>query len=75
VRYGTEDKLPAAQAILDALGLDWHQAAAMGDDWPDAHAQPQCAGLRAGQCACRMPGACGFCDAFGRWTRGGARGL
>ncbi|BBL26691.1 MULTISPECIES: KdsC family phosphatase [Comamonas] len=35
VRYGTEDKLPAAQAILDALGLDWHQAAAMGDDWPD----------------------------------------
>lgn len=35
VRYGTEDKLPAAQAILDALGLEWHQAAAMGDDWPD----------------------------------------
>ncbi|WP_312587133.1 KdsC family phosphatase [Comamonas terrigena] len=35
VRYGTEDKLPAAQAILDTLGLDWHQAAAMGDDWPD----------------------------------------
>lgn len=35
VRYGTEDKLPAAQSILDALGLDWHQAAAMGDDWPD----------------------------------------
>jgi len=35
VRYGTEDKLPAAQAILDALGLDWHQTAAMGDDWPD----------------------------------------
>ncbi|MEG2999244.1 MAG: HAD hydrolase family protein [Comamonas sp.] len=35
VRYGTEDKLPAAQAILDELGLEWHQAAAMGDDWPD----------------------------------------
>jgi len=35
VRYGTEDKLPAAQAILDTLGLEWHQAAAMGDDWPD----------------------------------------
>ena len=35
VRYGTEDKLPAAQAILGELGLEWHQAAAMGDDWPD----------------------------------------
>lgn len=35
VRYGTEDKAPAAQSILDALGLSWSQAAAMGDDWPD----------------------------------------
>lgn len=35
VRYGTEDKAPAAQQILDQLGLDWSQAAAMGDDWPD----------------------------------------
>ena len=35
VRYGTTDKLPAAQAMLDALGLDWTQAAAIGDDWPD----------------------------------------
>jgi len=35
VRYGTEDKAPAAQEILNALGLDWTQAAAMGDDWPD----------------------------------------
>ncbi len=34
-RYGTEDKLPAAQALLEELGLDWSQAAAMGDDWPD----------------------------------------
>ncbi|WP_027016264.1 KdsC family phosphatase [Comamonas composti] len=33
--FGTEDKLPAAQAMLQALGLDWSQAAAMGDDWPD----------------------------------------
>lgn len=33
--FGTEDKRPAAQATLDALGLGWHQAAAMGDDWPD----------------------------------------
>ena len=35
VRYGTEDKAPAAQDILQTLGLDWSQAAAMGDDWPD----------------------------------------
>lgn len=33
--YGTEDKRPAAVATLKALGLDWAQAAAMGDDWPD----------------------------------------
>ena len=33
--YGTEDKQPAADAILKALGLSWSQAAAMGDDWPD----------------------------------------
>lgn len=35
VHYGTEDKCPAAQQTLKALGLDWCQAAAMGDDWPD----------------------------------------
>lgn len=34
-RFGTEDKRPEAEAILAALGLDWSQAAAMGDDWPD----------------------------------------
>jgi 3-deoxy-D-manno-octulosonate 8-phosphate phosphatase (KDO 8-P phosphatase) len=34
-RFGTEDKRPAAEAFLQALGLDWTQAAAMGDDWPD----------------------------------------
>lgn len=33
--FGTEDKLPAAQLILDTLGLEWTAAAAMGDDWPD----------------------------------------
>jgi len=33
--FGTEDKLPAARQILDTLGLDWQQAAAIGDDWPD----------------------------------------
>lgn len=34
-RFGTEDKRPAAEAILAELGLDWSAAAAMGDDWPD----------------------------------------
>jgi len=33
--FGTEDKLPAAESYLHSLGLDWSQAAAMGDDWPD----------------------------------------
>lgn len=33
--FGTEDKLPAAQDALQALGCTWEQAAAMGDDWPD----------------------------------------
>ena len=35
VHFGTEDKRPAAEATLTTLGLDWSQAAAMGDDWPD----------------------------------------
>ena len=35
VYYGTEDKRPAAEKSLAALGFDWSQAAAMGDDWPD----------------------------------------
>lgn len=35
LQLGTEDKLPAAQALLARLGLDWPQAAAIGDDWPD----------------------------------------
>ena len=33
--YGIEDKRPAAELTLKALSLDWSQAAAMGDDWPD----------------------------------------
>lgn len=33
--FGTEDKVPAAESILAELGLQWGQAAAMGDDWPD----------------------------------------
>ena len=43
VHYGTEDKLPAAQATLSALGLDWRQAAAIGDDWPDLPVLRRCA--------------------------------
>ena len=43
VRYGTEDKQPAAQALLTELGLDWHQAAAIGDDWPDLPVMQRCA--------------------------------
>lgn len=41
--FGTEDKLPAAEKILVELGLDWSQAAAMGDDWPDLPVMRRCA--------------------------------
>lgn len=43
VRYGTEDKRPAAESILVELGLDWTHAAAMGDDWPDLPVMQLCA--------------------------------
>jgi 3-deoxy-D-manno-octulosonate 8-phosphate phosphatase (KDO 8-P phosphatase) len=33
--YGAQDKLQAAQTLLDALGLQWSEVAVMGDDWPD----------------------------------------
>lgn len=41
--FGTEDKRPAAQQILGTLGLGWHQAAGMGDDWPDLPVLRRCA--------------------------------
>lgn len=41
--FGTEDKRPAAEQILAQLGLDWSQAAAMGDDWPDLPVMRRCA--------------------------------
>ena len=45
--YATQDKLLAAEITLKALGLNWQQAAAMGDDWPDLpvmrHAAFSCA--------------------------------
>ena len=43
VHYGTEDKRPAAEATLKSLGLDWSQAAAIGDDWPDLPVLRRCA--------------------------------
>jgi 3-deoxy-D-manno-octulosonate 8-phosphate phosphatase (KDO 8-P phosphatase) len=50
-RFGTEDKRPAAEAMLADLGLDWAQTAAMGDDWPDLPVLRRCA------LACVPPGA------------------
>jgi 3-deoxy-D-manno-octulosonate 8-phosphate phosphatase (KDO 8-P phosphatase) len=41
--YGTEDKRPAAEKSLARLGLEWSQAAAMGDDWPDLPVLRRCA--------------------------------
>lgn len=41
--FGTEDKRPAAEITLRALGLEWSQAAAMGDDWPDLPVLTRCA--------------------------------
>ena len=51
LRLGTEDKRPAAEAMLAELGLDWPQAAAIGDDWPDLPV------LRRVAFACAPPGA------------------
>ena len=43
VHYGTEAKRGAAEDTLQELGLDWSQAAAMGDDWPDLPVLTRCA--------------------------------
>ena len=43
VHSGKEDKQPAAEETLKTLGLDWSQAAAMGDDWPDLPVMQRCA--------------------------------
>ena len=58
-RFGTEDKRPAAEALLAELGLDWAQAAAMGDDWPDLPVLRRCA------LACVPPGAQAHIDRWG----------
>lgn len=49
--YAIEDKCRAAEQTLKTLGLDWHHAAAMGDDWPDL------ALLRRSALACAPPNA------------------
>ncbi len=41
-RFGIEDKLPAAQDILQSLKADWSEAAYMGDDWPDLPVMTRC---------------------------------
>jgi 3-deoxy-D-manno-octulosonate 8-phosphate phosphatase (KDO 8-P phosphatase) len=33
--YGAADKMAAAAALVDGLGLGWERVAAIGDDWPD----------------------------------------
>jgi len=43
VHYATEMKKPAAEKTLAELGLGWHQAAAIGDDWPDLAVMGSCA--------------------------------
>ena len=43
VHYGIEEKRPAAEQTLRTLGLNWSQAAAMGDDWPDLAMMQRCA--------------------------------
>ena len=42
VHFGVEDKLPVAEKTLAVLGLQWSQAAAMGDDWPDLPVMQAC---------------------------------
>jgi 3-deoxy-D-manno-octulosonate 8-phosphate phosphatase (KDO 8-P phosphatase) len=41
--FGQEDKRPVAESVLAQLGLQWSDAAAMGDDWPDLPVMRRCA--------------------------------
>ncbi len=43
MHLGSEAKYPVAVQTLEKLGLDWHQAAMMGDDWPDLAVMQRCA--------------------------------
>jgi len=49
--YGADDKLAAANALVERLALGWDRVAAMGDDWPDLPI------LRRAAFACAPPGA------------------
>ena len=33
--YGVADKMAAAAALVEEVGVDWRRVAAIGDDWPD----------------------------------------
>ncbi|HMS27435.1 MAG TPA: 3-deoxy-D-manno-octulosonate 8-phosphate phosphatase [Burkholderiaceae bacterium] len=43
MHLGSEDKYPVAGQFLQKLGFEWHQAAMMGDDWPDLAVMLRCA--------------------------------
>jgi 3-deoxy-D-manno-octulosonate 8-phosphate phosphatase (KDO 8-P phosphatase) len=40
--FGVHDKLAAARALLDRLGMSWPEAAVIGDDWPDLPLLTRC---------------------------------
>jgi 3-deoxy-D-manno-octulosonate 8-phosphate phosphatase (KDO 8-P phosphatase) len=42
VHCGVENKKRVAEKILSDLRLTWHEAAAMGDDWPDLPVMSAC---------------------------------
>ncbi len=50
---GIDDKLAVARQVLQRLGVDWRQSAAIGDDWPDLAVMRRCA--LAGAPACAHP--------------------
>jgi 3-deoxy-D-manno-octulosonate 8-phosphate phosphatase (KDO 8-P phosphatase) len=41
--FGVHDKLQAGAELLAHLGLDWHELAVIGDDWPDLPLLARCA--------------------------------
>jgi 3-deoxy-D-manno-octulosonate 8-phosphate phosphatase (KDO 8-P phosphatase) len=49
--FGAGDKLAAAEALLQRLGVGWDETAAIGDDWPDLPL------LRCAAFSCAPPGA------------------
>ncbi|KAF1045909.1 KdsC family phosphatase [Xylophilus sp.] len=61
-RFGTEDKRPAAEAILAGLGLDWSQAAAFAAAPPHAQAEVLAAARYVTQAHGGQGAAREFCD-------------